>query len=89
MIYKIEPVEVPHESILALKLHQQTLVQDYESLIKSTCGTNTDEYTEIKMALKSVKQKMLDCQKIEAWVLERLRIEGILTSEQIDKYEKD
>lgn len=82
MIYEVKPVEVPHESILALKLHQQALSADYERISKRTGGNLTLGAAETREALKKIEQKMLDCQKAEKWIMKRLHQEGLLKNQK-------
>lgn len=78
MIYEIAPVEVPHESILALRLHQQTLIQDYERIIKSSNGIKTSKIVELRKATANLEKRMLACQKAEKLLIQALKKEGII-----------
>ena len=67
MIIEVKPIEVSHESILALHLHEQYLMQEFQRIVitdndgmKSGSSLNNKE---IIKALDFVKEKMKSCEE--------------------------
>ena len=58
----VKPIEVPHESILAIKLHMEALSAEYTRLVKKNKGYRSNETTK---AMGLIKDKMSDCREAE------------------------
>lgn len=59
----VKPINVSHESILAIKLHQEVLAAEYSRLVKIDRGNKLQE---TKKAMQVLREKMSDCKKAEA-----------------------
>ena len=68
MRYEVEPVEVSHVAILALRLYSQILAKDFETLIKQVDGKTTASSAEIYKATNSISKQMLEIEKVEKLV---------------------
>ena len=67
MIIEVKPVEVSHESILALHLHEQYLMQEFQRIVSTDndgmkMGSSLKNKETVK-ALEFVKQKMKYCEE--------------------------
>lgn len=62
MKVEVKPVEVPHESILAIRLHQEVLTAEYNRLVKKNRGSKNKETLR---AMDVLRDKMSDCRKAE------------------------
>jgi len=70
MIIEVKPIEVSHESILALHLHEQYLMQEFERIVSTDndgmkMGSSLNNKETVK-ALEFVKQKMKSCEEDKA-----------------------
>jgi len=65
MIYEVEPEQVSHVSILALRLYGQTLAKDFENLIKQVDGKTTAGSAETYKATNELSRQMLELEKAE------------------------
>lgn len=58
----VQPISVPHESILAIKLHMEVLTAEYTRLVKEDRGKKINETNK---AMQTLRDKMSDCKKAE------------------------
>ena len=76
MIIEVKPIEVSHESILALHLHEQYLMQEFERIVSTDndgmkMGSSLNNKETVK-ALEFVKQKMKSCEEARLFLEKHL-----------------